>query len=136
MYHSGSPEAGTPFHLHTPPSEADFEDWDEVVEMPSDLRPALHRATTDGKSQTPLLSSKSNTKGYDSPTRPPLGQRRSTFHERDPEAAAKDATRQRYIYAAFFLVLSLISFVIQTETAVYIQHNLHWNKAYCMLWVS
>ena len=46
---------------------------------------------------------------------------------------ARHATRKRYTYAAFFLVLSLISFAVQTETAVYIQSQLHWNKAYCML---
>jgi drug/metabolite transporter (DMT)-like permease len=33
-------------------------------------------------------------------------------------------------------MLSLISFVVQTETAVYIQHTLGWNKAYCMLWLT
>ena len=48
---------------------------------------------------------------------------------------AKAATRKRYIYASFFLVVSLISFCIQTETAVYIQANLGWNKAYAMLYV-
>jgi drug/metabolite transporter (DMT)-like permease len=45
-------------------------------------------------------------------------------------------TRRKYIYASFFLVLSLVSFVIQTETAVYIQHELKWKKAYCMLWLT
>jgi drug/metabolite transporter (DMT)-like permease len=45
-------------------------------------------------------------------------------------------TRRKYIYASFFLVLSLVSFVIQTETAVYIQHTLKWKKAYCMLWLT
>jgi hypothetical protein len=43
------------------------------------------------------------------------------------------AVRKKYTYAAFFLLLSLVSFVIQTETAVYIQHELKWNKAYAML---
>lgn len=46
---------------------------------------------------------------------------------------AKLATQKKYSYAAFFLALSLVSFTIQTETAVYIQHELHWDKAYCML---
>lgn len=48
------------------------------------------------------------------------------------EKAMKE-TRRTYMYAGFFLVLSLISFVIQTETAVYIQHELGWSKAYAML---
>ena len=46
------------------------------------------------------------------------------------------ANRKKYTYAAFFLFLSLVSFVVQTETAVYIQHELGWNKAYCMLYVD
>ncbi|ETN38216.1 uncharacterized protein HMPREF1541_06247 [Cyphellophora europaea CBS 101466] len=50
----------------------------------------------------------------------------------DPE----NLTRRKYYYAAFFLVVSLISFVVQTETAVYIQHELKWDKAYCMLWLT
>jgi hypothetical protein len=62
-----------------------------------------------------------------------LVRRASTFHERDPQVEARSATRKKYAYAAGFLVLSLISFTVQTETAVYIQHTLHWNKAYCML---
>lgn len=55
------------------------------------------------------------------------------MRSRSPDTQAKLATRKKYTYAAFFLGLSLISFVIQTETAVYIQHELHWDKAYCML---
>jgi hypothetical protein len=108
-------------------------DEDSDTDMPSDLRPALNRHD-DGKSYQPLLGAKDDEPrlGYDSPPRPPLS-RRSTFHERDPEGEAKYATKKRYSYAAFFLVLSLISFAVQTETAVYIQSQLHWEKAYCML---
>ena len=43
------------------------------------------------------------------------------------------ATRKKYTYAAICLVLSLISFTVQTELAVHIQHVLGWNKAYCMM---
>jgi hypothetical protein len=103
-------------------------------DMPSDLRSSLDRYD-DGKSQEPLLSSKDGAHpGYDSPPRPGLSRRStSKFHERDPEVEAKRATKKRYTYAAFFLVLSLVSFAVQTETAVYIQSQLHWEKAYCML---
>jgi drug/metabolite transporter (DMT)-like permease len=38
--------------------------------------------------------------------------------------------------AGIFLLLSLVSFVIQTETAVYIQHELGWKKAYSMLYLT
>lgn len=107
-------------------------------DMPSDLRPSLDRHNG-GKSHDPLLSSKDGERhmGYDSPPRPTLS-RRSTakLHERDPEVDARRATRKRYTYAAFFLVLSLISFAVQTETAVYIQSKLHWEKAYCMLYFT
>lgn len=62
----------------------------------------------------------------------------SRFQTRTPayvEEARKQTTR-KYMIAAFFLVVSLIAFVVQTETAVYIQHELKWNKPYCMLSVS
>jgi drug/metabolite transporter (DMT)-like permease len=44
--------------------------------------------------------------------------------------------RKRYTYASIFLVVSLVSFTIQTELASYIQHDLGWDKAYCMLYVT
>lgn len=117
-------------------SDLAFEDWnDQDVDdpkMPSDLRSSYHQPA-DGRSHQPLLATKVDAPGYDSPTRPTIRSRRSTFHERDPEDQAHYETRKRYTYAAIFLALSLVSFTVQTETAVYIQHNLQWNKAYCML---
>ena len=59
--------------------------------------------------------------------------RRPTIRSRSPENTADRATRRKYIIASGFLVLSLVSFVVQTETAVYIQHDLGWDKPYCML---
>lgn len=102
-------------------------------------RPTLHRPT-DGRSHQPLLHKNDDPErgrlGYnasqDPPERPTFS-RRSTMRSRSPDTQAKLDTRKKYTYAAFFLGLSLISFVIQTETAVYIQHQLGWNKAYCML---
>ena len=113
----------------------DFEDWEEedpvtARDMPSDLRPPYHRPT-DGRSDAPLLGSKAEN-GYAS-GRPSVSRRRSTFHERDPDFEAKQATRRRYTYAAFFLAVSLVSFTIQTETAVYIKKHLKWSKSYAML---
>lgn len=61
--------------------------------------------------------------------------RTSTMRSQSPgrvEKAMRE-TRRTYKWAAFFLVLSLVSFVVQTETAVYIQHELGWSKAYAML---
>lgn len=59
--------------------------------------------------------------------------RRPTFRSRSPQYVAEHDTRRKYIIASGFLLLSLASFVVQTETAVYIQHELHWDKPYCML---
>lgn len=114
----------------------DLDAWDPTSPPSSDMPSDLHvRTAADrGKSHTPLLTGERDKyTDYASPHRPSLQTRRSTFRERDPELEARAATRKRYVYAACFLVLSLISFTIQTETAVYIQHNLKWNKAYCML---
>jgi len=65
-----------------------------------------------------------------------LGRSTHHFHERDPEMQAKHETRKKYTYAAFLLALSLVSFTVQTETAVYIQHQLKWEKPYCMLYMT
>lgn len=115
--------------------DSDFEHWedgDEEEAMPSDLRRSSHQPM-DSRAHAPLLSGDKQT-GYEHSQAPSLNHRRSArFHERDPAQAAREATRKRYTYAAGFLGLSLVTFAIQTETAVYIQHNLHWNKAYCML---
>ncbi|KAL4795414.1 hypothetical protein BDV19DRAFT_363113 [Aspergillus venezuelensis] len=62
--------------------------------------------------------------------------RRSTMRSKSPDALAKDQTRQKYFIASGFLMLSLASFVVQTETAVYIQHDLGWDKPYCMLYLT
>jgi hypothetical protein len=136
--HSPIPSNGFTHKRLADPDE--FED-DELDEM-GDRRPPLHRPT-DRKSHTPLLNKDDEERGrtgYDSPSleaaaRPPLFTRRSTMRSRSPDTQAKFATRKKYTYAAFFLGLSLVSFVVQTETAVYIQHELGWNKAYCMLCV-
>ena len=122
--------------LHAPkPFDNDEDSGDE--EMPE--RPPMHRPT-DGRSEQPLLKEEERGRSsYDSPSgsaRPAFVARRSTFRSRSPDLAAQNDTKRKYTYAAFFLVLSLISFVVQTETAVYIQDKLGWKKAYCMLSVS
>jgi drug/metabolite transporter (DMT)-like permease len=52
------------------------------------------------------------------------------------EMAAARATRKKYTYAAFFLLVSLVSFCVQTELSAYIQHDLGWDKAYCMMYFT
>jgi drug/metabolite transporter (DMT)-like permease len=53
-----------------------------------------------------------------------------------PGELARDVARKKYIYATFFLILILVSFVVQTELSEYIQKDLGWNKAYCMLYLT
>ncbi|KAL2075954.1 hypothetical protein VTL71DRAFT_897 [Oculimacula yallundae] len=130
---------------HTPPvEEEDRSDYDSDLDLEEmgDRRPPTHQPA-DRRSQQPLLHKDDEERGrtgYDSPSdlpdRPPLFTRQSTMRSRSPDTQAKLATRKKYTYAAFFLGLSLVSFVIQTETAVYIQHELGWNKAYCMLYFT
>lgn len=124
----------------SPASDITFDDWDEhdsSSTMPSDLRPDLDRER-DGRSLSPLLRKDDHDLDDDNendPLQHSIISRRSThtFHERDPESQARFETKRRYTYAAIFLALSLVSFTVQTETAVYIQHELKWEKPYCML---
>lgn len=119
--------------LHRQPASPklsdEFDDWDEQdAAMPSDLRHSLERANGH---HAPLLGRKSDDEGAEG-----LSRSAHQFHERDPQAQAHLETRRKYTYAAIFLVLSLISFTVQTETAVYIQHELKWEKPYCMLYMT
>lgn len=112
--------------------DSDFSDEEAAM---GEIRPQLHRPS-DGRSQTPLLKDERGRPSYEGPdgsARPAFATKKSTFRSRSPDMNGSSATRKKYTYAAFFLLLSLISFVIQTETAVYIQHELKWNKAYAML---
>ncbi|KAL2204176.1 putative DUF6 domain protein [Sarocladium strictum] len=127
---------------------------------PNARRPGFVRPT-DGRSATPLLykpgddvEGNAGTDDFNDPehnlrgrtdggefhppmTARPTFSRRSTMRSRSPndEAAAR-AARKKYKFAAFFLVLSLISFCIQTELSAYIQHDLGWDKAYCMMYFT
>ncbi|KAI4591683.1 hypothetical protein KJ359_012708 [Pestalotiopsis sp. 9143b] len=71
-----------------------------------------------------------------SPNQRPTFSRRSTMRSRSPDTQAKMAAKKKYVYAAVFLVVSLVSFCIQTELAAYVQQELGWNKAYCMLYMT
>ena len=122
-------------------SDAESDDSEEhdnkrSEKMATETRPPLHRPT-DGRSGQPLLlKDERGRPSYESPagsSRPAFVARRSTFRSRSPDFEAQSATKKKYMYAAFFLGVSLVSFVIQTETASYIQINLGWKKAYCML---
>ncbi|EEP79604.1 conserved hypothetical protein [Uncinocarpus reesii 1704] len=62
--------------------------------------------------------------------------RRSSFRSKTPDYDSTRATRRKYIIASVFLILSLISFTVQTQTAVFIQQELGWDKPYCMLYMT
>ncbi|KAJ5553938.1 hypothetical protein N7513_003897 [Penicillium frequentans] len=105
-------------------------------------RPPMH-PPTDGRSEQPLLKdderrlSRSSFDNGDAEGRPMLHHtRRPTIRSNNSEHDAAQATRKKYMIALGFLLLSLASFVVQTETAVYIQHELHWDKPYCMLYIT
>ncbi|KAL7804920.1 hypothetical protein V8C44DRAFT_341900 [Trichoderma aethiopicum] len=70
-----------------------------------------------------------------SASRPPMT-RRSTMRSRSPGQLAASSARKKYTYAAFFLALSLVAFCIQTELSAYIQGDLGWDKAYCMMFFT
>lgn len=125
-------------------ADEDLSDWDADQDEMGDQRPPLHRPT-DGRSAQPLLHKQDEERGRtgynESPNgvpvrRPSIFTRRSAMRSRSPDTQAKLAARKKYSYASFFLVVSLIAFTVQTETAEYIQHDLGWNKAYCMLYVK
>lgn len=110
-------------------------DHEEEEEATMDTRPPFHRPS-DGRSQVPLLKDEPGRSTFSEPNgRPTFTTRRSTFRNRSPdmEASAAAATKKKYIYASFFLALSLVAFVVQTETAKYIQNQLGWKKPYAML---
>ncbi|KAH7325879.1 putative DUF6 domain protein [Stachybotrys elegans] len=123
--------------------------------MASALRGALGSPTRDhdGASASPLLSKPSLERGrqsYDDDqlsasgrsdshmAHPPsFNQRRSNLRSRSPkEMAAAAAARKKYTYAGFFLVVSLITFCVQTELSAHVQHDLGWDKAYCMMYLT
>ncbi|OJJ49946.1 hypothetical protein ASPZODRAFT_1074071 [Penicilliopsis zonata CBS 506.65] len=111
----------------------------------SRIQPRFHRSP-EGQMEEPLLRDDSDRHGRLSGRRDSIGNTearpmlhhstRPTIRSRSPEYTADNATRQKYIIASGFLLLSLVSFVVQTETAVYIQHELHWDKPYCMLYFT
>lgn len=115
--------------------EGSISGHEEEEEDNMDTRPPLHRPT-DGRSQVPLLKDERGRPDASAPNgsaRPAFAARRSTFRSRSPDMEGSAATKRKYLYAAFFLVLSLFAFVVQTETASYIQNKLDWQKPYAML---
>lgn len=67
---------------------------------------------------------------------PSFHSRRSRLRSRSPDAHAASTARTKYTIAGIFLVLCLVAFVVQTELSAYVQKDLGWNKAYCMLYLT
>lgn len=113
--------------------DSDDEMWDW------DIRPK----PVEGPSAEPLLADeasgergRSSYEGVEVDERA-RGRRRQEMRSRSPASASIRAeNRKKYVMAAIFLVLSLVSFVVQTETTQYIQIELGWQKAYAMLYLT
>lgn len=121
-------------------SDSDIE-LDELDGDTMSTRPAMHRPSDPKSHHQPLLKDEERGRSsYDSPrgsARPILASRALSFRSRSPTyGQPQNQTKRKYTIAAFFLFVSLVSFVVQTETAIYIQHTLGWKKPYCMLWLT
>ncbi|KAI1917522.1 hypothetical protein LOZ65_005062 [Ophidiomyces ophidiicola] len=138
------PDAPSTFLLHpTQGRDLDRDSEDELTDEDMTIeRPSLH-GPVESRSNVPLLKEdrrgrqESATFAGSADGRGVSGaSRRSSFRSKTPDYDATRATRRKYIIASFFLVLSLISFTVQTQTAVYIQQVLGWDKPYCMLYMT
>lgn len=118
-------------------TDVDDETTDDELAM---ARPSMSKPT-ESRSNVPLLKEEHRGRHHGTTFARPTAEsrtvsdasRRSSFRSKMPDYDSKRATRRKYIIASFFLVLSLISFTVQTQTAVFIQQELGWDKPYCML---
>ena len=141
-----------PYHRHHAVNSSDEDDDDDDDDDNPDHsdkmgRPSYTRG--DSHSGAPLLNAADDDRGrtrYNhsrtpSPSaanaraRPHLS-RRSTMRSQSPDNQAKMAAKKKYLFASVFLIISLVSFTIQTELAAYVQNEMGWNKAYCMLYMT
>lgn len=129
-----------------PPNDLDLDlDLDDdALERGRSYQHASYYTSDQQQPLSPLLSAPSSraasrhaggSSGAGTPRRTAFS-RRTSLRSRSPKTNARLAARKKYTYAAVFLVISLISFCVQTELAAYVQHDLGWNKAYCMLYLT
>lgn len=97
-------------------------------------RPSSPRLST-ASSRPRSRHSQASGSGAGTPRHPSFS-RRSTLRSRSPNTNARVAARRKYTYAAVFLILALVSFCVQAESGAYVQNELGWNKAYCMLYLT
>ncbi|KAK8102466.1 hypothetical protein PG984_015612 [Apiospora sp. TS-2023a] len=145
----GNTRANSRYHRNRRSTDSDIisnsdDDGGDEMDRPSYLR------QDNGRSADPLLKGDAdddNERGrtpYDSLRSPspkatgsrPRLSRRSTMRSRSPDTQAVMVARKKYTFAAVFLVISLVSFTIQTELGAYVQNEKGWNKAYCMLYLT
>ena len=105
-----------------------------AADAPSPSGPSRTRSSSPSTSSSHLISGP--VISTSTPVRPPLS-RMSRMRSQSPHNL-KTATNTptKYLYASVFLALSLVSFVVQTELSSIIQHDLGWNKAYCMMYFT
>ncbi|KAG6001561.1 hypothetical protein E4U21_004079 [Claviceps maximensis] len=134
--------SGTPLLYKSDPEAQAEADAEAEADASFHRSPPLERPSSSSRLMT------STTTDADTPSdlfQPPMTARHaslgrsSTMHSRSPAAvmeAAKASARKKYLFAAFFLSVSLVAFCVQTELSAYIQHDLGWSKAYCMMWFT
>lgn len=123
-----------------PERDFNYDDNDDERNMSRENnRPELVSRPSDGRAAEPLLkddaqSGEPGERGRSNYEVEEQSRRRHQMRSQSPKSAAsKHATRKKYIMAGVFLLLSLFTFVVQTEIAVYIQSELDWRKPYFML---
>ncbi|OAA63020.1 Drug/metabolite transporter [Cordyceps fumosorosea ARSEF 2679] len=103
-----------------------------LLAKPEDTVDAAERGRSNGTLTPTRGGTTSNTT-----SRPTLSRRSTAMRSRSPRGfAAEQAARKKYTYAAFFLAVSLVAFCAQTELSAHIQHDLGWDKAYCMMYLT
>jgi drug/metabolite transporter (DMT)-like permease len=132
------------------PDDFEIDDEDDIEEEGNAMGDTTRTPFLQpSRSGTPLLGNSAKANGmtgsdddddYEDRGRLQHGHARSTpaamMRSRSPGAGAEKAARKKYLFAAVFLVITLVSFSVQTELAAYVQHDLGWSKAYCMLYLT
>ncbi|KAI0427800.1 NADP-dependent oxidoreductase domain-containing protein [Xylaria sp. FL1042] len=132
-------------------ADADDDDVDSDEEYPDKMTPERNGRTSlghpaEGHSDMPLLEKaddgeqrRSQGGGSFDALEPPRSVASTSSAAPAPgsgEATTHAEARKKYLVAALFLVVCLVSFVVQAELGRYVQHELGWNKAYCMLYLT
>ncbi|TRX87735.1 hypothetical protein FHL15_011372 [Xylaria flabelliformis] len=102
-----------------------------LLEKDDDRERLGHSLGSNSRATTPLPAPAVSTPAATRSLSRPSGVR-----SQSSAAQARAAARRKYALAGVFLIVCLTSFVLQTELGRYVQHELGWNKAYCMLYLT